>query len=249
MTFAAELQDVRKSFDGVAVLDGVDLALEAGRIHGLLGLGGSGKTLVCKLLATLMAPDAGSVRLFGTPVDPSDPAVLRALRARIGMQFQNLALFDFLSVAENVAFPLVQGDVPPPQAEVDARVAAALEAVGLGAAGPLAVTELSGGMQRRIALARAAAGAADLLLLDDPTAGLDPVTSSRIFELIGRIHASRQCTVVVATHDVPRLARIAHAFHVVDAGRVVFSGGLDAARASADERVRTLLDVQEVAWA
>jgi len=243
----AEIATARLTLSGTRVLDGVDLRLAAGRTHALVGPGGAGKTLLLKMLATLLPPDEGTLRLFGAPVDPDDATALRTIRARIGMQFQNLALFDFLSVGDNVAFPLVQDRDPPSEREVADRVDAALEAVRLGASGPLAVQELSGGMQRRVAVARAAIGGPELLLFDDPSGGLDPVTTSRIFALIGAMQARSGCTVVIASHDIDRLARVCTDFHVVHSGRVIFSGSLADGRSSADPRVRMFLDVRNEA--
>ncbi|MBM4397220.1 MAG: ATP-binding cassette domain-containing protein [Deltaproteobacteria bacterium] len=241
MTFAAETRNVRKVLSGTPVLDGCDLALEAGRLHGLVGAGSSGKTLVLKTLATLLPPDSGDVVLFGEAADFGDVGRLRTVRARIGMQFQNVALFDFLDVAGNVAFPLVNGDVPVPPGEVASRVESALAAVGLAGAGGLAPHELSGGMQRRVAIARAAVTRAALMVFDDPTGGLDPVTSSRIFGLIADVQAASGSTVVLASHDTDRLARVCHLFHVVDRGRIAFTGTLPDGLAHADPAVRRLL--------
>ncbi len=218
----------------VTVLDGCHLRLEQGLLHGLVGPGGSGKTTLLKTLATLVFPDSGTVRLFGVPVNPADREGLRALRSRIGLQFQNLALFDFLDVGENVAFPVVQGPAPPPPDAVQAEVDALLRAVGLPGTARLRVSELSGGMQRRVALARAVMGRPDLCLLDDPAAGLDPVNSSRIFQFLKTVQRERKTTMVVASHDVDRMARVCDRFHLLVAGRVVFSGTLVEASNSKD---------------
>lgn len=241
MTFAAETRGVRKVLSGVPVLDHCDIRLEAGRVHGVVGPGSSGKTLLLKTLATLLPPDEGEVVLFGEPVSFADPERLSAIRARIGMQFQNVALFDFLDVGDNVAFPLVNGDDSVPPDEVEARVAAALEAVGLAGTARMLPAELSGGMQRRVAIARAAVTRAELMVFDDPTGGLDPVTSSRIFDLIAGLQAACGSTVVLASHDTDRLARVCHVFHVMHQGRVLFSGRLEDGLASADETVQRFL--------
>ncbi len=245
MEAAAELLDIRKELSGTRVLDGATLSLAAGRIHALVGPGGSGKTLILKTLCTLLPPDSGQVVLFGEPVDFLAPEGLRRTRARIGVQFQNLALFDFLSVRDNVAFPLeADASAAPPQ-DVERRVLAILDAVRLPGAAALEIQSLSGGMQRRVAIARAAVSDADFLVFDDPSGGLDPVTTSRIFALISEIQARRRCTVVIASHDIDRLARVCEDFHVVEGGRVIFSGTLAEGRNHADPRVRTFLDVTD----
>lgn len=224
---------------GVRVLDDCNLRLEAGLLHGLVGRGGSGKTTLLKTLATLRFPDSGTVRLFGVPVNPADREGLRSLRSRIGMQFQNLALFDFLDVGDNVAFPVRQNPRPPPPEEVEAEVEALLAAMGLAGTARLRLNEISGGMQRRVALARAVMGRPDLCLLDDPSAGLDPVNSSRIFKLLRVIQRERGMTVVVASQDVDRLARVCDRVHVLRAGRIVFSGTVAEAVESDDADVRS----------
>lgn len=244
MDHVAQILDVSLTLSGTRVLDQVTLSLAPGRVHALVGPGGSGKTLILKLLATLLAPNDGEVRLFGNPVPHDAPDDLRAVRSRIGVQFQNLALFDFLSVAENVAFPLAQDRSPPPPDVLSQRVAAALDSVRLAGLDDQPVQALSGGMQRRVAVARAAIGQPDLLLFDDPSGGLDPVTTSRIFQLIGEHQRRTGCTVVVASHDVDRLALLCTDFHVVHGGSVIFSGSLADGRACPDPRVKVFLDVR-----
>lgn len=239
-----EIAGVSKRFSGTPVLLDCDLRIEPGQVHGLVGPGGSGKTLILKTLSTLLHPDSGSVTLFGTRVNFHDRDGLRALRDRIGVQFQNLALFDFLNVFDNVAFPLVMTPEPPPADEIAQRVHDALTEVGLPDVAPLRLPELSGGMQRRVALARAAISGAEIMVFDDPTGGLDPVFSSRIFVLIEELQARTGSTVVMASHDVDRMARICRRFHVMDQGRRIYSGDIEEGRESDDPRIRTFLTVE-----
>lgn len=234
-----EAEHLVVSLAGIPVLEDCNLRLEQGLLHGLVGPGGSGKTTFLKTLATLLFPDSGTVTLFGVPVNPADREGLRSLRSRIGMQFQNLALFDFLDVGGNVAFPVRQDPSPPPPDVVEAEVESLLAAMGLPGTARLRVNEISGGMQRRVALARAVMGHPGLCLLDDPTSGLDPVNSSRIFELLRAIQRERGTTMVVASHDVDRLARVCDRLHVLRAGRAVFSGTLAEAVESTDPDIRT----------
>lgn len=232
---------------GIPILRDCNIFIERGLLHGVVGVGGAGKTTLLKTLATLLFPDSGIVRLFGVIVDPADREGLRALRSRIGMQFQNLALFDFLDVGGNVAFPVIQRafherpgrDLDPSFLDaVEAEVDSLLGAVGLAGTARLRVNQISGGMQRRVALARAVMGRPDLCILDDPTSGLDPVNSSRIFEFVRNIQRELGATIIVASHDVDRMARICDRFHVLKAGRVVFSGALAEAIDSKDPEVR-----------
>jgi len=249
MPDAARLDDVRTTLSGVPCLQGVRLALEAGRMHALVGPGGSGKTLILKTIATLLPPDSGTVSLFGEPVPFGDEDRLRPIRSRIGVQFQNLALFDFLTVGDNVALPLEEVSPPLSPEERDRRVAASLQAVRLpGGVADLPIQALSGGMQRRVAVARAAVARPDLLLFDDPAGGLDPVTTSRIFDLISREQRQTGATVVITSHDIPRLARCCSRFHLADAGTILFSGTLEDARSHPDPRVRDFFqEVQDAA--
>jgi phospholipid/cholesterol/gamma-HCH transport system ATP-binding protein len=245
LALVLELKNIAKSLSGTRVLDGASMSLEAGMIHAIVGPGGSGKTLLLKTISTLLVPDEGSLSLFGQEVNLRDVEALRGIRARIGMQFQNLALFDFLSVRDNVAFPLHRTNPPLSAADIQQRVLDALEAVHLGGTADMDVQELSGGMQRRVAIARAAVAQADLLIFDDPGGGLDPVTSSRIFDRIADIQATRGCTVIIASHDMDRLAPICGCFHVVIRGRVAFSGTLEEGRNGPDHEARTYLDVDD----
>lgn len=238
MPDAARLDDVHITLSGIPCLRGVHLALEAGRMHALVGPGGSGKTLILKTLATLLPPDSGTVALFGEPVAFGDEDRLRAVRSRIGVQFQNLALFDFLTVGENVALPLEEVSPPLSTAERNHRVADSLRSVRLPEVADLPIQALSGGMQRRVAVARAAVARPDLLLFDDPAGGLDPVTTSRIFDLIAREQQESSATVVISSHDIPRLARCCSRFHLVDSGSILFSGSLTEALRHPDSRVR-----------
>lgn len=241
------LRDVRKSFSGLPVLDGCDFDAAPGTIHGLVGTGGAGKTTLLKVIASLLAPDLGEVSVHGAPIPFGDEDGLRAYRAGIGMQFQNIALFDFLSVADNVRFPLVAGGLSPDSPDVCRRVDEALVSVGLSAAADRRPSELSGGMQRRVAIARAVVADAPILLFDDPTGGLDPVTSSRIFELIGRAGARADRTTIVASQDIDRMVRHCATFSVMDGGRVVFTGTPSEAGSCGLPGVRALFEGVEAA--
>jgi len=236
---------VTRSFASNTVLNECDLVVESGLIHGLVGPGGAGKTVLLKTMTTLLPPDDGRVSLFGDEVVRYERNALRAFRNRIGMQFQNLALFDFLDVFDNVAFPLVMSLKPPPDDEIEKRVNEALASVGLPETARLKLHELSGGMQRRVAFARAIAGDAELIVFDDPTGGLDPVTSSRIFDLISRLHDESGTTMVIATHDVDRLKRICDDFHVVVDGKVLFEGSMEEGMLADDGEVRRFLSPEE----
>ena len=235
---------LHKAFDGKPVLTGVDVSVPRGRLLGVVGPGGGGKSLLLKLLCRLVPADAGQVSVDGTDVTALPERELGPVRRRIGMLFQNYALFDFMTVGENVAFPLEQaGGIPA--AEIADRVAQRLAEVELPGTEATYPNELSGGMKKRVALARATIANAPILLYDDPTAGLDPVTSSKIFELIARLHGPSGATVVVS-HDIDRLRDICDHWLLLHEGRVWFRGTTEEAAASNDPVVRTFFEPPEL---
>ncbi len=232
---------VVRRFGGVPVLDGVDLEVRRGELLGIVGPGGGGKTVLLKVLAGLLRPDGGEVVIDGASLAGLETDGRARLWERFGFLFQNYALFDFMTVGENVAFPLEQRRPRAPEDEIRARVATRLSEVDLPGTEALFPNELSGGMKKRVAMARATIADAEFLFYDDPTAGLDPVTSSKIFGLIARLHLPRGVSVVVS-HDVDRMRAICRRFVMIDRGRVRFDGDLDAVHASDDEMVRTFFD-------
>ncbi len=230
-----------RRFGDATVLSDVDLDVHRGEILGIVGPGGGGKTVLLKVLAGLLRPDAGAVTIDGQDFATLSGDDRARIWERCGFLFQNYALFDFMTVGQNIAFPLEQRRPRPAEAEIRERVAARLAEVDLPGTEDLFPNELSGGMKKRVAMARATIAQAQILFYDDPTAGLDPVTSSKIFALIGRLHPAHGVSVVVS-HDVDRMRAICHRYVLVDQGRVRFEGQLPAARASSDAMVRTFFD-------
>ena len=216
------LGGVRKSFGARPLLGGVDLAIARGETFGLIGTAGSGKSVLAKILCRLIAPDAGSVRVDAAPV---------------GMLFQNNALFDFMTVGDNVAFPLVRqaqlsGD------EIRARVAERLRAVGLAGSESKFPNELSGGMKKRAALARAVIARPPVCIFDEPTAGLDPVTTSKIYDLLRAERDTTGATVVVISSDVEALRAFAPRVGMLHDGTLRYDGSAAAIADSDDAVVR-----------
>ena len=218
---AIELVDVAKRFGARPVLDGVTLRVARGHRLGIIGPAAGGKTVLLKLIAGLYPPDRGRVRVVG----------------RIGMVFQNCALFDFLSVADNVAFPLVQEGEAAPN-EIEVRVAARLRAVGLAGSERKTPAELSGGMRKRVALARATVGRPEVVLYDEPTAGLDPVTTAKVYRLMRDDHEVAGGTAVVVSSDVEAVAAFADTIAFVDGGAVRWVGPAAGLLDADDPRVR-----------
>lgn len=222
-----ELSDVCASFRGQVIHRDLSLRVEEGQIVGLLGGSGSGKTTLLREILGLLRPDSGSVRLFGVDLDDPDVQVQRDLRRRLGMLFQHGALFSALSVFDNIAFPLRELgclDIDWIRRLVHLKLAM----VGLEPAhGKLMPAELSGGMVKRVALARALALEPELLLLDEPTAGLDPDRSQNFVELVGELQRELGLTVVMVTHDLNTLAGLASHVAVLADQHIVAFGPKD----------------------
>ena len=223
MTCALRLHDVHKRYGRRDVLAGVSLELAAGRRLGLIGPAASGKTVICKLVCGLEAADRGAVEVLGEAIAGKREVELGALRRRIGMLFQNHALFDFLSVEGNVAFPLEQrGGVAPE--EIAARVAERLRAVGLAGSERKLTAELSGGMKKRVGIARATVADAELVIYDEPTAGLDPVTTQKIYDLLTADQVRTGAAVLAVSSDVMALAQFVDEIAFLYRGRIQYRG-------------------------
>jgi phospholipid/cholesterol/gamma-HCH transport system ATP-binding protein len=194
-------EHVHFAFDDDVVLDDVSFAVPHGGLTVLLGASGSGKSVTLKLILGLLRPDAGSIVVNGNHVDRMSETDLLRLRGGVGMLFQESALFDSLTVSENVGYRLLEQSVLPLPA-VRARVDEVLEFIGLLGLGDRLPSELSGGQRRRVAMARAIAHQPGLLLLDDPTSGLDPLTASRLDDEILKLRDVQHVTAVVATHQI-----------------------------------------------
>ncbi len=190
--------DVAIGFEDKLVLDGISFSLPKGETKVLLGVAGSGKSTILKLALGLLKPNSGGIRVLGRYVSSMREEELFAVRRRIGMVFQESALFDSLTVEENVGYPLVEQNLP--EEEVHARVLEALRFVELEHTVNMLPAELSGGMRRRVAIARAVIANPELLLYDSPTAGLDPVTSTTIIELIVKLRDVYGTSALLVTH-------------------------------------------------
>ncbi len=219
-----ELKGVRKTFSGKKVLQGVDLAVAPGRSLVIIGGSGEGKSVTIKIAAGLMRPDAGKVFIDGQDVTRLRGAAQRNRAAQFGFLFQGAALFDSLSVWKNVAFRLVNADkMPRDQARVVAL--AALERVGLSkTVADQYPGELSGGMQKRVGLARAVVAHPEILFFDEPTTGLDPINADVINNLIVEEVKRLGCTAVSITHDLVSARKIGDEIAMLHNGRIVWRG-------------------------
>lgn len=236
-----EAVDVRKSFETVDVLQGVTFRLDKGETLVVMGGSGSGKTVLLRLIDGLLRPDSGAIRLFGQPIERLAEEALLPIRRRAGYVFQSAALFDSLPVEENVAYPLRE-HTNLHEAEIRERVIHFLSLVGLDESVlPVLPAELSGGMRKRVGIARALIGEPDMLLFDEPTAGLDPTNSKLVAELISELHSGVCDTAIVVTHDLDLAKSVADRVAVLIRGRFAALGRLDDVLGSRDPDVVAFL--------
>jgi phospholipid/cholesterol/gamma-HCH transport system ATP-binding protein len=228
---------VSKRHQGEWVLRDITLDVDDGEYLGLIGPGGAGKSLLLKIIAGLVEPDAGRVEVDGIDVHALSEAERDELRMRIGMLFQNYALFDSMTVAENIAFPLRQADETG-EAKLNERVDGLLDEIGLPHARDKYPKDLSGGMKKRVSFARAVVRRPPILLYDDPTAGLDPVTGSKIFRLLETLQQDYETTAVTVSHDLKGIRTICDRIAMLDEGRLIFDGTIDEIATCEDAKVR-----------
>jgi phospholipid/cholesterol/gamma-HCH transport system ATP-binding protein len=236
------LTGVRKSFGPKVVLDGVDLEVGAGESLVIMGGSGTGKSVLLKHVIGLLKPDAGKVEVDGVDLASLSPRELTEFRSRFGMSFQEGALFDSMTVAQNIGFPLTRLRPKKSHGQIAARVEECLALVGLEGAGGKMPAELSGGMRRRTGFARAIAVEPEILLFDEPTSGLDPVLTAVIDELIVSLRENLQSTTITITHDLTSAFRIADRVAMLFQGKIIAIGDVETFRASQDPRVRQFIE-------
>jgi phospholipid/cholesterol/gamma-HCH transport system ATP-binding protein len=240
-TPAIFVANLHKSFGSQKVLNGVSLSVKRGETLAVLGRSGTGKSVLLRIIIGLQKPDSGSVRIQGEEITGMTLDGLGAVRKKMGFLFQHAALYDSLTVAQNVAFPLEHHRKDMAQSELDERVNKLLEEVGMGGALEKMPSNISGGMQKRVGLARALALEPDILLLDEPTAGLDPISSSEIDELVLKLQEEHQMASIVVTHDLHSAKTIADRLALLDQGNVVIEGSFEELRNSEIEFVKEFL--------
>jgi len=238
---AIDIQKVTKSFGPQRVLDGVSFEVRRGETLAVLGRSGTGKSVLLRIIVGLQKPDSGATLILGTNMAEADDASIAAARTQMGFLFQHAALYDSLTVEENVAFPLVHHRQDMSQSEKKDRVRDLLHEVGLDGHLNKMPSNISGGMQKRVGLARALALDPVILLLDEPTAGLDPISSGEIDELILKLQQEHQMASIVVTHDMVSARTIATRIALMDKGRVLIEGSFEDLKHSDEKFVTQFL--------
>jgi phospholipid/cholesterol/gamma-HCH transport system ATP-binding protein len=228
------VRDLRKSFGSQTVLNGIAFEVREGETLGVLGRSGTGKSVLLKVLVGLMAPDTGSVQIRGNEIAGLQIDELNEIRKKIGFLFQQAALYDSLTVRENVEFPLKRHSRME-DAERKQRARELLASVGMEKDLEKLPSEISGGMQKRVGLARALALDPEIVLFDEPTAGLDPITAAEIGELILDLKTRRRMTAVVVTHDLRGARTFADRVALLHEGSIVAQGTFEEVRRSRDK--------------
>ena len=236
-----EVRNLYKIFDAQLILDDVSFRIENGESVAIIGRSGCGKSVLIKHLIGLLKPDAGDVLIDGENIVSMDERQLLHVRRKFGMLFQGAALFDSMTVEENVAFAL-RRNARWPEAEIARRVASALAVVGLSGTENKNPAELSGGMRKRVGLARAIIYEPQIVLYDEPTTGLDPIVADSIDKLIMRVHERLKVTTVVVTHDMRTARRVGERVLMIHDNKIYASGTPDEFFASQDPVVRQFID-------
>ncbi len=240
MSAKIEIRGLTKSFDEKKVLQGVDLDIPAGKTTVIIGKSGCGKSLLLKHVLGLMKPDAGTIRIDGAAIGDTMEAQYKT-RLKFGMLFQGAALFDSMTVEENIAFALVEHTAMTPAAR-RARVAECLDMVGLAGIEAKMPSELSGGMKKRVGLARAISMKPEILLFDEPTTGLDPITADAINQLMIQLRALLNSTCIVVTHDMASAYKVGDLISMLHEGRIQKTGTPHEIRHASDPLVKNFVE-------
>jgi phospholipid/cholesterol/gamma-HCH transport system ATP-binding protein len=238
---AVAVEGLHKSFETQKVLNGISLTVKRGETLAVLGRSGTGKSVLLRLIIGLQKPDAGSILIHGQNIAGLTIDQMGEIRKKMGFLFQNAALYDSLTVEENVAFPLLHHRKEMPKSERGDRVSKLLGEVGMEHDLKKMPSDISGGMQKRAGLARALALEPDILLLDEPTAGLDPISSAEIDDLVLKLQEEHQMASIVVTHDLHSAKTIADHLALLNEGDVVIEGSFEELQKSDIEFVREFL--------
>ncbi len=233
---------IKKSFDDKVVLNGIDLTIREGESHVIIGKSGCGKSVLLKIIIALIKPDAGEVLIENENIFEVSEKRLYEIRRKFGFLFQNAALFDSMTVEENVKLPLVENGFNFTEKEIKQKVAEMLELVGLPDTEQLKPSELSGGMQKRVGLARALITKPKYILYDEPTTGLDPIMSDSIDALIKDLNDRLDVTSVIVTHDMFSVKNVAEKISMIHEGKIYFTGTFDEIMSSQDPIIQRFIN-------
>lgn len=236
------IRDLKKSFGTLTVLDGIDIDIFKGENLAVLGRSGTGKSVLIKIISGLLKPDSGMVNVLGQEVDKISAKELQELRMKIGFSFQNSALYDSMSVRENLAFPLVRNKRNLSAKEVNDAIEEVLNNVGLSQTINQMPSELSGGQRKRIGIARTLILKPEIMLYDEPTAGLDPITSIEINNLINKVQQQYNTSSIIITHDLTCAKTTAHRVAMLLNGKFFTTGSFEEVFNTQEESVRTFYD-------
>jgi phospholipid/cholesterol/gamma-HCH transport system ATP-binding protein len=236
-----KMRDVRKQYGEQVVLDGINLQIKTNSITSIVGGSGEGKSVLLRIMIGLEPPDSGEILIAGEDIVGMRESELNRIRRRFGVLFQDSALFDFLSVGENVAFP-VREHLRLSEKEIQDIVLEKLASVGLLGEEDKTPEQLSGGMRKRVALARSLALDPDIVFFDEPTSGLDPVTSTVIFNLIFKTHSERPVTYVLVSHDVKRALEFSQEVMMLYRGQIVAQGTPSQIRSDPDHPILRFME-------
>ncbi|WP_184135355.1 ABC transporter ATP-binding protein [Arcicella rosea] len=236
------IKGLKKSFDTLKVLDGIDFSLFKGENIAVLGRSGSGKSVLIKIISGLLKPDAGVVKVLGQEVDQLSLVELQALRMKIGFSFQNSALYDSMSVRGNLEFPLVRNKRDLSKTQVNNAIEEVLHEVGLSQAINQMPSELSGGQRKRIGIARTLILKPEIMLYDEPTAGLDPITSIEINNLILKVQQEYKTSSIIITHDLTCAKTTANKITMIQEGKFLTMGSFKEVFNTQDASLRSFYD-------
>ncbi|WP_245901723.1 ABC transporter ATP-binding protein [Chitinophaga ginsengisoli] len=237
-----DIHDLYKSFGSNHVLRGIDIDVHKGENVVVLGRSGTGKSVLIKIIAGLLQPDAGTVNVLGQEVDKLDSVALRELRLKVGFCFQHGALYDSMTVGENLAFPLKRNTPNIKQEQVKRMVSVVLEAVGLAKTIDQMPSELSGGQRKRIGIARTLILRPDIMLYDEPTAGLDPITCTEINNLINEVQRRFHTSSIIITHDLACAKQTGDKIVVMKEGKFVKQGNFEEVFSTQDDLIKEFYD-------
>lgn len=235
-------EKVTKSFGERQILKGIDLEIEKGKTTVIFGVSGGGKSTIIKHIVGLLKPDSGTIMLDGIRIDNADEKTLRSIRTRVGFLFQNGALFDSMNIRDNVAFPIIEHQKLTPK-ELEYKIDEKITMVGLDpkVVKPLYPEELSGGMRKRVGLARTLALEPEVILYDEPTSGLDPVTSDFITQMICRLREEIGMTSILISHDIGESFKAGDYYAMLFDGVIVESGDKESFKNSSNEVVQQFI--------